>query len=79
MRVVTLDGTDTIVVAILAYFLGRFLTAKIGALETYRIPEAVTGGLLVALVVTLIRSSAGSSSNSPSVRSPCSPSSPRSV
>ncbi len=59
MRVVTLNGTDTIVVAILAYFLGRFLTAKIGVLEIYRIPEAVTGGLLVALVVALIRSVGG--------------------
>jgi Na+/glutamate symporter len=34
MRVFTLDGTDTIVVAILAYFLGRFLTARIALLET---------------------------------------------
>jgi ESS family glutamate:Na+ symporter len=50
MRVITLDGTGTIVVAILAYVLGRFLTAKTALLETYRIPEAVTGGLLVALV-----------------------------
>jgi glutamate:Na+ symporter, ESS family len=54
MRVVTLDGTDTIVIAILAYFLGRFLTTRIALLETYRIPEAVTGGLLVALVVALV-------------------------
>ena len=59
MRVITLSATDTIVVAILAYFLGRFLTAKIAVLETYRIPEAVTGGLLVALVVALIRGIGG--------------------
>jgi ESS family glutamate:Na+ symporter len=59
MRVITLDGTDTIVVAILAYFLGRFLTARIALLETYRIPEAVTGGLLVALVVALVRAIGG--------------------
>jgi ESS family glutamate:Na+ symporter len=59
MRVITLNGTDTIVVAILAYFLGRFLTARIALLETYRIPEAVTGGLLVALVVALIRAVGG--------------------
>ena len=59
MRVITLSATDTIVVAILAYFLGRFLTAKISVLETYRIPEAVTGGLLVALVVALIRGIGG--------------------
>ena len=59
MRMITLDATDTIVVAILAYFLGRFLTARIALLETYRIPEAVTGGLLVALVVALIRGVGG--------------------
>lgn len=59
MRVLTLDGTDTIVVAILAYFLGRFLTAKIALLGTYRIPEAVTGGLLVALAALLIRAVGG--------------------
>jgi glutamate:Na+ symporter, ESS family len=59
MRVVTLDGTDTIVVAILAYFLGRFLTARIAPLETYRIPEAVTGGLLVAVLVALLRGLGG--------------------
>ena len=56
---ITLDGTDTIVVAILAYFLGRFLTARIALLETYRIPEAVTGGLLVALAVALVRAVGG--------------------
>ena len=77
MRVITLDGTDTIVVAILAYFLGRFLTARIALLETYRIPEAVTGGLLVALAWRSFALSAGSSSNSPQVSLPCSPSSPR--
>jgi ESS family glutamate:Na+ symporter len=59
MRVVTLDGTDTIVVAILAYFLGRFLTARIAPLEAYRIPEAVTGGLLVAVLVALLRATGG--------------------
>jgi glutamate:Na+ symporter, ESS family len=59
MRVITLDGTDTIVVAILAYFLGRFLTARIAPLETYRIPEAVTGGLLVAVLVALLRGLGG--------------------
>ena len=72
MRVVTLDGTDTIVVAILAYFLGRFLTGTIALLETYRIPEAVTGGLLVALVVALVRAVGGIDSTSPQVRSRCS-------
>jgi ESS family glutamate:Na+ symporter len=59
MRVITLDGTETIVVAILAYFLGRLLTARIAPLETYRIPEAVTGGLLVAVAVALIRAVGG--------------------
>ena len=76
MRVITLDGTDTIVVAILAYFLGRFLTARIALLETYRIPEAVTGGLLVAGCRARSRCRR-IEPNSPQVSSPCSPSSPR--
>jgi len=50
-----LDANQTLVVAILAYFLGRFLTGKIEVLDRFRIPEAVTGGIVVAVVVTLLR------------------------
>ena len=40
----------------LAYFLGRLLTGKIEVLDRFRIPEAVTGGIVVAIVVALLRS-----------------------
>jgi len=56
MSEILLDANQTLVVAILAYFLGRFLTGKIGVLDRYRIPEAVTGGIVIAVVVALLRS-----------------------
>lgn len=55
MSVIILDTTQTLIVAILAYFLGRFLTSKIEVLDRFRIPEAVTGGLIVAIGVTALR------------------------
>ena len=56
MSEILLDANQTLVVAILAYFLGRFLTGKIDVLDRFRIPEAVTGGIVVAIAVTLLRS-----------------------
>lgn len=55
----TFDASDTIVIAILAYFAGRWLTRRIEPLDTYRIPVAVTGGLTVAVLVALLHSLAG--------------------
>jgi ESS family glutamate:Na+ symporter len=55
----TFDASDTIVIAILAYFTGRWLTRRIEPLDTYRIPVAVTGGLIVAVLVTLLHGLAG--------------------
>ena len=55
MTEIILDAEQTLVVAIIAYFLGRLLTNKIGLLDRLRIPEAVTGGIVVAVGVTMIR------------------------
>ncbi len=55
MKEILLDGNQTLVVAIIAYFIGRLLTSKINFLDKYRIPEAVTGGIIVAVGVTLVR------------------------
>ena len=55
MTQIILDADQTLVIAIIAYFLGRLLTNKIGVLDRLRIPEAVTGGIVVALGVTIIR------------------------
>jgi ESS family glutamate:Na+ symporter len=55
MTEILLDINQTLVVAIIAYFMGRWLTSKIDFLDRFRIPEAVTGGLLVAIGVTILR------------------------
>lgn len=55
MNELIFDGSQTIIVAIIAFFIGRTLTHNIPVLDRYRIPEAVTGGLLVAFLVMLVR------------------------
>jgi glutamate:Na+ symporter, ESS family len=52
---IVLSPTHTLVAATLTFFLGRWLTDRSAVLRTYRIPEAVTGGLTVAFAVTLLR------------------------
>ena len=49
-----LDSRQTIIIAILVLFLGKFLNKKIKILRHYNIPEPVTGGLLASLVFGLI-------------------------
>jgi ESS family glutamate:Na+ symporter len=51
-----LNAYATLVAATLVLLLGRWLIARIAFLRTYSIPEPVVGGLLVALVVTGLRS-----------------------
>ena len=55
MKTILLDPTQTLVVAIIGYFVGRLLTEKIGFLDKFRIPEAVTGGIVIAIGVTVLR------------------------
>jgi hypothetical protein len=55
MREITFDSEQTLVVAIIAYFIGRWLTRNIGVLDRFRIPEAVTGGMVVAVLVAALR------------------------
>jgi ESS family glutamate:Na+ symporter len=47
-------GLDVLTVSIAVIFLGRFVTTRIGALQRYNIPPAVTGGLMCSLLVALI-------------------------
>lgn len=49
-----LDSRQTIIIAILVLFLGKFLNRKIKVLRHYNIPEPVTGGLLASLFFGLI-------------------------
>ena len=55
MTEIILNSNQTLVIAIIAYFAGRWMTNRIGFLDRFRIPEAVTGGLLVAIGVTALR------------------------
>ena len=45
-----LTPRETIVVAILVLFLGKYLTSKIAFLREYNIPEPVSGGLIAAIL-----------------------------
>ncbi len=45
---------QTLILAVLVLFLGKFLTKKITLLKEFNIPEPVTGGIIISLVITLI-------------------------
>ena len=49
-----LEPRDTLIVAILVLFLGRYLNLKVRFFRDYNIPEPVTGGLLASLIVGII-------------------------
>lgn len=48
------EGIDVLMVSIVVWFLGAWLTTRIRFLRKYSIPAAVTGGLICSLVVALI-------------------------
>ncbi len=48
-----LDPRQTVIVAILVLFLGKFLNKKFNILRKYNIPEPVTGGLVSSLIFGL--------------------------
>jgi ESS family glutamate:Na+ symporter len=49
-----LTARQTIIVAILVLFIGKYLNKKIGPLQNYNIPEPVTGGVLASLIFAII-------------------------
>ena len=49
-----LDPRQTLIIAILVLYLGRYLNNRFQPLRSYNIPEPVTGGLLASVVVGLI-------------------------
>ena len=53
------DGKETLILAILTLFLGKFLNSKVGPLRAYNIPEPVTGGVLASVVFALLYSVTG--------------------
>ncbi|USD38022.1 MULTISPECIES: sodium/glutamate symporter [Ferrimonas] len=53
-NVLTISPFFTITIGIFVLFLGRRLNASVGFLREFSIPEPVTGGLLVSLLLTLV-------------------------
>ncbi len=49
----------TVAIAIIALWIGFHINRKVGFLHTYNIPPAVSGGLLVSLLVALIEGTTG--------------------
>ncbi len=49
-----LDSRQTIIVAVLVLFLGKYLNNKFNVLRKYNIPEPVTGGLVASLFFGLL-------------------------
>ncbi len=49
-----LDARQTLILAVLVLFLGRFLNQKINFLQKYNIPEPVTGGIIASLFFSSI-------------------------
>lgn len=53
MNILQLDLRETVIVAILVLYLGKYLTHKIKFLQDFNIPDAVSGGVLAALLFSL--------------------------
>lgn len=51
---IELDGQQTVLVGILVYFLGKYLTRVFAFLREYNIPEPVTGGFLVSILLGMV-------------------------
>lgn len=49
-----INGVDTLIISIFVLYLGRFITRRVRFLEKYNIPQAVTGGLIVSLLILAI-------------------------
>jgi len=45
-----LDGRQTLIIAILVLFLGKFLNKRVKFLREYNISEPVTGGVVASIV-----------------------------
>ena len=47
---------DTIIVAIIVLFMGKYLNQRYAPLRNYNIPEPVTGGIIASLILSLFYS-----------------------
>lgn len=56
---ITLNGYHTLIAAALVMLVGHWLVFRIRFLSTFNIPEPVAGGLLAALLITLLNAATG--------------------
>ncbi|AIE75758.1 MULTISPECIES: sodium/glutamate symporter [unclassified Synechocystis] len=54
METIQFDVRQTIIVAILVLYIGKYLTKKVKFLQSFNIPDAVSGGVLASLFFGLI-------------------------
>lgn len=54
MTTIPLDERQTLIVAILVLFLGKFLIAKVAMLREFNIPQPVVGGVLVSVMFSIV-------------------------
>lgn len=54
LQTIQIAGADVLIISIVVWFLGTYLTNQIRFLKTYNIPAAVTGGLICSLLVALM-------------------------
>ncbi len=59
VETIVLDGRQTIILAIVVVFLGKFLISKSAFMRNYNLPEPVVGGLIASLVFGLLYAVAG--------------------
>ena len=59
MNIVELGPRQTIIVAILVLFLGKYLTSKVAFLREYNIPEPVSGGLIASIAFGVLYAAFG--------------------
>jgi glutamate:Na+ symporter, ESS family len=59
MDPLVVDGRETVVIAIFAVYLGRFINAQVAFLRTYQIPDSVTGGIVASLLLGLVYGATG--------------------
>ncbi|WP_373481222.1 sodium/glutamate symporter [Geminocystis sp.] len=56
MNIIQLDVRQTIIVAILVLYFGKYLTKQINFLQNFNIPDAVSGGVLASLFFGILYS-----------------------
>ncbi|NVH51980.1 sodium/glutamate symporter [Photobacterium damselae subsp. damselae] len=49
-----INELESLLIAIIVLFLGSFINSKIKVLQKYNIPEPIVGGLIVAILITLL-------------------------